>query len=138
VRIEPVIIDTGPLVAYIDKSQAQHGWMRGLDLSGAAPWLTCETVIAEAWYLLRKAPWLQDVLLDMISGGALSIDFSLAGDIASIRWLRRKYRDVPMSLADACLVTMAQAYDRAVLLTFDSDFSVYRTVEGEAVTVLKP
>ncbi|MDX2224532.1 MAG: PIN domain-containing protein [Rhodospirillaceae bacterium] len=137
-RTDPVIIDTGPLVAYIDRSQAHHTWVKSLDVANAAPWLTCEVVIAEAWFLLRRTPWMQDVLVAMIARQAVAIPYALAEDIEAIMWLRRKYRDVPMSLADACLVRMAEAFDRAVVLTFDSDFAVYRASTGQAIDVLRP
>jgi len=98
------IIDTGPLIAFLDRREAHHGWMAEQARTLALPWLLCEAVLAESWHLLRKLPVAQDALLEMVENGLLKVEFALSDDIEAVRLLRQKYRDIPMSLADACLV----------------------------------
>ena len=50
----------------------------------------------------------------------------------------KKYRDQPISLADACIVRMAELYDRHSVLTLDSDFLVYRKHGRVPLAVLYP
>jgi predicted nucleic acid-binding protein len=70
--------------------------------------------------------------------GLLSIDFAIASELAAVRRLVNRYRDQPMSLADACLVRMAELYDDAKVLTLDSDFAVYRKNGRQMITLIAP
>jgi len=56
----------------------------------------------------------------------LRIGFRVDEHVGALRKLLQKYRSVPMSLADACIVLMAEINDRHAVLTLDSDFFVYR------------
>ena len=120
------IVDTGPLVAFLDKAERHHGWtveqVRTLD----APLLTCEPVLAEAMFLLSDLPKAQEALFDLLAKGAVRIAFQVGEHLAPLRALHRKYRDRPISLADACVVRMAEVFERHCVFTLDSDFSVYR------------
>jgi len=82
--------------------------------------------MAEALYLTRHRADMQDALLAMIEKGLLSIPFNLEREVRGIRTLRQQYQNVPMSLADACLVHLAEAFDDHHVCTFDSDFTIYR------------
>jgi uncharacterized protein len=66
------------------------------------------------------------ILFGLFENGALTIAFHIDEHISALRKLHQKYRDRPMSLADACIVRMAEIYERHAVLTLDSDFSVYR------------
>ena len=68
----------------------------------------------------------QDALFSLLENGALTITFRIDEHIFALRKLHQKYRDRPMSLADACIVRMAEIFERNAVLTLDSDFSVYR------------
>ncbi|MEH1861395.1 MAG: hypothetical protein V7L21_26115 [Nostoc sp.] len=61
---------------------------------------------------------------------------SLFWSAAEIEELLRRYQSVPMSLADACLVRMAQLYPESELLTFDSDFRIYRQNRNQLISVI--
>jgi predicted nucleic acid-binding protein len=100
--------------------------------------LVCEPVLAEAMYLLRRYPRAQNQLLRLIQVGALRISFSLSDEIQVVRELINKYADVPMSLADACLVRMAELYDNHSVCTLDSDFQVYRKHGRQLIPLLQP
>ena len=120
------IVDTGPLVAFFDRAERHHRWVAERVEELEAPLLVCEPVLAEAMYLLANYPGAQDALLELLENGALRVAFRIEEHVDVLRKLLQKYRDTPMSLADACVVRMAEIYERHEILTLDSDFSVYR------------
>jgi predicted nucleic acid-binding protein len=122
----PAIADTGPLVAVLDTAERYHGWIAGCLAELEPPLLVCEPVLVEAMYLLRRHPAAQDALLELLQNGALSIAFRIEEHVGVLGKLLRKYRDIPMSLADACIVRMAEIHEGHAVLTLDSDFSIYR------------
>jgi hypothetical protein len=87
------------------------------------PWHTCEAALTEAFYLLDPTITLLVALLERRQA---VVTFNLDPDIEPVLTLMRKYADVPMSLADACLVRMSEILPDPVVLTTDSDFRVYR------------
>ena len=132
------IVDTGPLAALFDKSEQYHEWaVRQVELLDP-PMLLCEPVLVEAMFLLRKNPNAQDDLLDLLERGTLRIAFRLDEHLPEVRALRAKYRDAPMSLADACLVRMAEIHKKHVVFTLDSHFTVYRKYGKEALKLIYP
>ena len=132
------IVDTGPLVAFLDRGERHHAWtieqVRTLD----APLLVCEPVLAEAMFLLSDQPNAQDALLGLIADGAMRIAFQVGEHLAALRALHRKYRDRPISLADACIVRMAELFERHLVFTLDADFSVYRKNGREPLKLIFP
>jgi len=132
------IADAGPLVAYFDRSERHHRWAVERVEELEAPILVCEPVLAEAMFLLARLPKAQDVLLEYLQNGALILAFRLEQHIDDVRRLMRKYRDTPMSLADACIVRMAELHDRHAVFTLDSDFAVYRKHGRTALAVIGP
>jgi len=132
------IVDTGPLVAFFDRAEQHHGWVVERFEDVDAPLLVCEPVLAEAMYLLRGYSKAQDALLQLIQNGALSVAFQLNEHLGAVRRLLQKYKDTPMSLADACIVRMAEIHDRHAVLTLDSDFTVYRKHGRASLTLIRP
>ena len=132
------IVDTGPLVAFLDRSERHHAWVaeRVDELEG--PLLLCEPVLTEAMYLLARWPNAQDALFGLLENGALLIAFAVDEHVLALRKLHRKYSDTPMSLADACIVRMAELYDRHSVMTLDSDFSVYRKKGNVPLSLISP
>jgi len=120
------IVDTGPLVAFLDRAEQHHRWVAERVEELDTPLLVCEPVLAESMYLLARFARAQEALFGLLDNGALKIAFRIEEHVPALRKLHQKYRDRPMSLADACIVRMAEIYDRHVILTLDSDFSVYR------------
>ena len=96
--------------------------MSGLE----APLITCEAVIAESCYVLREMRGAASAVLDNVERGIFQIPYRLAGNAGGVVKLLRKYADVPMDFADACLVDMASDYQTGRILTLDADFRVYR------------
>ena len=85
-----------------------------------------------------RFPRAQDALFGLLENGALMIAFHIDEHISSLRKLHQKYRDRPMSLADACIVRMAEIYERHAVLTLDSDFSVYRKHGRVPLALISP
>jgi len=132
------IADTGPLVAFFDRAERHHAWAAERVRELAAPLLVCEPVLAEAMYLLAGLPKAQDALFGLLANGALRVAFHVEEHVPALRALQRKYRDRPMSLADACIVRMAELFERHQVLTLDSDFSVYRKHAREPLVLILP
>ena len=132
------IVDTGPLVALFDRAERHHRWVVERFEELDAPLLVCEPVLAEAMYLLARYPKTQDAVLGLIENGALSVAFRLDEHLDALRKLLQKYRDTPMSLADACIVRMSEVHDRHAVLTLDSDFLVYRKHGRTSLTLIHP
>jgi predicted nucleic acid-binding protein len=134
----PAIIDTGPLVAFFDRGERHHRWVADRVEELEAPLLVCEPVLTEAIYLLARHSRAQDALFELLQNGALSVAFRIEEHVAALRKLLQKYRDTPMSLADACVVRMAEIHERHSVLTLDSDFTVYRKHGREPLTLIQP
>ena len=132
------IVDTGPLVALLDASDSAHGWTIRQFRQIAGPLLTCEAVVAEALYLLRSLRPAQGKILEWIDGRVLVCPFVLAEEVGQVRGLWKKYADVPMSFADACLVRMSEKHNRHHVCTLDRDFTVYRKRGHEPIPLIIP
>ncbi len=133
-----ILVDTGPLVAYLDRSDRDHAWAKDTFKQLTRPLLTCEAVIAEALFLLRRGGIDPDSLLNLIARGLVMPGFSLATEIGAIQNLIKTYRNIPMSLADACLVRLAEIYENSKVMTLDSDFVVYRKSRRRIIPLLRP
>jgi predicted nucleic acid-binding protein len=132
------IVDTGPLVAFFDRAERHHHWVAERIEELDAPLLVCEPVLAEAMYLLARLGKGEDAMLELLQNGALSVALRIDEHVAELRRLLRKYRDTPMSLADACLVRMSEVYERHAVLTLDSDFFTYRRHGRAALPLIHP
>jgi predicted nucleic acid-binding protein len=132
------IVDTGPLVAFLDRAEQHHHWVVEQIQQLEAPLLVCEPVLAETVFLLRRLPRAHDALFRLLEKGALKIGFRIAEHLRELRALVVKYQDRPISLADACIVRMAEVYDRHAVFTLDADFSVYRKHGRDALVLIHP
>jgi len=132
------IVDTGPLVAFFDRSERHHVWTAARVAELDAPLLVCEPVLTEAFYLLARFPKAQDALFGLLQDGALKVAFRLEEHLGALHRLAGKYRDTPMSLAEACVVRMAEIHESHSVLTLDSDFTVYRKHGRVPITLVYP
>jgi predicted nucleic acid-binding protein len=100
------------------------------------PWSTCEAVLSEAFHLLgeRGAPNLGALLRRR----ALLIAFTLAENVEPVVKLIEKYSNVPLDVADACLVRMTETHADPIVLTTDEDFRVYRRHSRLVVPCVTP
>jgi uncharacterized protein len=124
--VNPVLLDTGPIVAILDRSERQHGQCADLIARLDAPLVTCEAVIAEACYLLRTVAGAAEAILENVERGNFLIPYHLTGRGKTLAKLIKKYADRPMDFADACLVDMANELRTGRILTLDKDFRFYR------------
>jgi uncharacterized protein len=133
-----VIVDTGPLVALLNKTDAHHVWVVQQLQGIAPPMITCEAVLVEATYLARAVPGARAALIEMLGEGFLSIGMALAEHHSAILKMVRRYADLPMSLADACLVRLAEIHPQSAVLTLDSDFPFYRKNARQVIELITP
>ncbi len=135
---QPWLIDTGPLVALLVATDAQHRWaVEQLRLSPATV-LTCDAVISEALFLLKREGHNCDDLFALAETGFLRSDFRFAAEHPAIRKLMRRYASLPMSFADACLVRLTEMNPVSVVWTLDRDFHVYRQHNRQTIPLLTP
>ena len=131
-----IIVDTGFLVALLNRTEQSHTWVKTQLSNISSPLLTCEPVITETCFLLQKIYQEEDTVLNLIDRGKIQIPFHIDEESLIIRELMQRYQSVPMSLADACLVRMAEIYPNSILLTLDSDFRIYRKNKNEVIPLL--
>lgn len=133
-----ILVDTGPLVAYLNQDDAHHDWAVETLGSLEPPLITCEAVVSESCHLVRDLKSGPATVLALLSREILLPAFSLYDEIGPVHALIEKYGDVPMSLADACLVRMTELDRRSAVLTLDGDFRIYRRNRNEPVPVILP
>ncbi|EDY16265.1 PilT protein domain protein [Chthoniobacter flavus Ellin428] len=133
-----LILDTGPLVALLDAGDHHHAWAAE-KLSGFNGEIhLCEAVLTEALFLLRKLRPAQEKILEWVERRELICDFVLPAEVHAVRALWHRYANVPMSLADACVVRMAEMRRHSVICTVDSDFIIYRKDGRHPLPLLTP
>ena len=123
---EAILVDTGPIVAFLNSRDRYHEWSKETFAEIDAPVLSCEAVLSEACFLLRSSRGGGEAVLKLVDRGLLRLPFRLEAEAGPVRRLLSRYSNVPMSLADACLVRMSEQVSDSVLLTLDRDFKVYR------------
>ena len=122
----PVLVDAGPLVAFLLAGDQYHDWATTQFARLHDPLFTCEAVISEAMFLVEHFEPAHEKFCAMMETGEIRLAFNLREQLPSVLELIRRYRDVPMSLADACLVRMAELHDRSKVFTLDAHFRAYR------------
>lgn len=133
-----IIIDTGPIVALLNRRDRHHAWVRDVLDTVEPPIFTCEAVVSEACFLLDRLTGGQDAVLELLSTEILKVDFRMLPEVDAIRGLMRKFANVPMSFADACLVRMTELDMKSVLVTLDSDFRTYRRSRRQVIPTIMP
>ena len=136
--IRRVLLDTGPLIAFIDQRDRNHAWVKSQFADILPPLLTCEAVLTEACYLARRASGGVPAALGLFERGVARLAFDLDEDFAQVSALVQRYANVPMSLADACLVRMSELVSNCVILTLDGDFRVYRRHRRQKIPLVIP
>ena len=125
--MERVIVDTGPLVAVLDPSDQHHASCVAALRRVQAPLITVWPVVTEASHLLSFSHDAQDALLELIADETIAVEPLTRDDVPRLRELQSKYVDLPMDLADAALVCVAERLKLRTIFTTDRrDFAVYR------------
>jgi predicted nucleic acid-binding protein len=130
-------MDAGPLVAYLSRRERHHDWaveqFETLDL----PFVTCESVLSEACFITACNRVSPEGVLEIVARGVIRIGLRLVDELPAVRVLMQRYTNVPMSLADACLVRLAEMTGLPIC-TLDRDFAIYRTSRRRALTLIMP
>ena len=124
--MKPTLLDTGVIVALLDRSETKHASSVTSVEGLGHPLATCEAVIAESCYLLRRLEGAPEAVLENVERGVFQIPFRIAQSAPAVRAILRKYRDLAADFADACLIQLAEELDTGDILTLDSDFRAYR------------
>jgi predicted nucleic acid-binding protein len=133
------LADTGPIVAFLNARDRHHRWAVERMGELRPPLLTCEAVLSEAVFLVGSMPGGGERVLELVERGVLRIEFDLGRESAAVGRLLRRYASLPMDLADACLVRMAELHSDCTVLTVDSEFrDVYRRNGRQIVPTLVP
>ena len=133
-----VLLDAGPLIGYLNGKDQHHGWAVETWAALTEPLWTCEAVLSEVIFNLQSEEMTLDSILHYLGSGIIRLDFSMEENRADVLNLLRKYADQPMSLADACLVRMAELNDHSQIFTTDRDFLVYRRKGRSVIPLLAP
>jgi len=133
-----VLVDTGVLVALIDPDTREHKWAQDRAKRLPQPFQTSEPVLTEAAFVLARDGFDADELFALAEDGAIKVGLRFEDERAALRELMARYRDVPMSLADATLVRLAELNDESRVFTLDGDFRIYRRHRNKVIPVMMP
>jgi hypothetical protein len=131
-----IAVDTGPIVALFDKNDDKHHICVEAFKVIREPLITTWPVITEAFHLLGFSHTVQDNLWEFIERGTVLIYALDKTFVQTCRELMRKYHDLPMDLADASLVAVADAENIRTIFTLDKDFKVYKTKQNKHFKLL--
>ena len=134
--MKPVLLDTGFIVALLDRSESLHKTCARTIREVQAPLVTCEAVITECCYLLRNLSGASEAVIENIAAGIFQVPLQLSRETAAVKQLLRKYKDRKIDLADACLIRLADQFGTADILTLDRDFAIYRWGKNKPFRVL--
>ena len=136
----PWLLDTGPLVAFFDRSDSFHPWAVAQWADAPIPLLTCEAVLAEAAYLLAEHGGLPtERVLALVERGVVATPFRIQEHVGPVARLLEKYRDQGMQLADACIVRMSELHRDCRVFTVDRGaFKVYRRFGRQIIPLVAP
>ena len=137
-RKGPALLDTGPLVSFLASGLMHHAWAVEQWKRLRPPLLTCEPVLTEAAFLLKREGREADALFALLERGVIRIALAVEEEQADLRALMRRYRGRPMSLADACLVRLSELHTAGEVFTLDSDFRIYRRHGNKVIPLLMP
>ena len=132
------LLDTGPLLSFLAADLEHHAWAVAQWKELRPPLLTCEPVLSEAAFLLRREGRDADALFALLERQVIRIAISIEQEQADLRALIRRYRNRPMSLANACLVRLSETHDAAEVLTLDNDFRIYRRHGNKVIPLRMP
>ena len=132
-----ILVDTGPIVALVNRADRFHAWALAQTRILPGPLHTCEAVLTEALFILSSSEIAVGRLFDFLNAGVVRVDVEMHPHLAKVQVVMRKYHDVPMSFADACLVVLAEMSGEPIF-TLDSDFRIYRKNGNEPLTLIFP
>jgi uncharacterized protein len=134
-----LLLDTGPLVAAIDRSDKHHARCAALLESAHAPLLVPTTVIVEVCWLLEERPDIESAFLAAVAAGEFEHVTITAADLARTAELVRIYADLPLGAVDASVIAIAERFKLTDVATLDRrHFTVVRPRHTAALNLLPP
>ena len=136
-----ILIDAGPLIAVLNRSDNHHAACARIIESLDCPFYTTMAVLTEAMHIVNKRVGgvAQEALWKMILRGDLILEHPSPGELARMAELMSKYNDRPMDFADASLVALAERLSLRKIFTLDrGDFSTYRVAGKSPFTIIGP
>ncbi len=131
-----VLVDAGFLIALLSRRDRHHSWAAAQVPSLIRPWRTCEAALSEAFHLLGGPG--RPALTALLRRRVVMSAFDLGANLERVLKLMEVDANLPMSLADACLVRMSETLSEPILLTTDADFRVYRRHGRQVVPCRTP
>lgn len=95
-------------------------------------------MLSEACFLLSRVANGKAAVIGMVRAGHIKVPFQLEEESDRVKELLSQYQLIPMSLADACLVRMSEQLSESLILTLDSDFTIYRRNGNQMIPVIMP
>lgn len=132
-----VILDTGPLVAWLCPRDEHHAWVHQAFLEITPGSIVCEAVLAEACHLAAKEGISHARVIEFVQRMRLN-PVSLANELPALGVLLARYADAPMDFADACVVRLAELHAGATVCTTDGHFRFFRKQGQEVIPLLAP
>lgn len=124
---DELLLDTGPFVALVDRSEKLHDECVAALESWRGPVVTTEAILTETLYLVGPQWRAQKVALEFILRGAFQLVPSSHASLRRVAALMERYRNVPMDFADATLVVLGEELETDQVFTLDRRrFSTYR------------
>ena len=135
--VDELLLDTGPFVALVDRSETAHDDCVAALESWTGPIVTTEAVLTETLYLVGPQLKAQKAVLEFILRGAFQLVPSSQASLRRVATLMERYRDVPMDFADATLVALGEELETDRVFTLDRrGFSVYRLGRRKAFQMI--
>jgi predicted nucleic acid-binding protein len=132
------LLDAGPLAAYFSRADGWHEWSVAQMRQLTPPLWTCEPVLTEACFVIARNGGQAADVIRKVQEGILSVVMDLETEAAALEALMLRYADVPMSLADACLVRLTELHQDCRVFTLDRDFARYRRHGRQVIPMLAP
>ena len=132
------LVDAGPIIALLIAADQHHAWALEVWAQLEPPVHTCEAVLSEAQHVVKRLGGNPRAVLQFLRNGVFHLPFRVEDEVERLLELQRTYADVPMSLADACLVRMTELHEHCRVLSTDSDFRIYRRNRRQIIPLLAP
>jgi predicted nucleic acid-binding protein len=133
-----IIVDAGPLVAFMVRQELHHAWVAETMQNLSGPFLTCEPVLEETFGLVKHLPGGKEKFFEMLDSHLLEVRFDLVREQRALDSMIRRYADHSMSLTDACLVRMAELNPGCSVFTLDENFRTYRKNGRQIIPTILP
>ena len=131
------IVDSGPLVAFFNQEDQWSSWAIETSSKIIGPFVTCEAVLTETFFLLKHTPKGQQKFIEALSEPEqFSLPWSFKNHYSAVLDLYSKYKDLPASFADICILHMASTIKDSIVWTNNHHFHIYRLPGNKPIPIL--